>query len=146
MNALVAFILTTSISSAGHRIEASQAHPGQLLLKDPADVNPFLLGQWQMSARQEVLRIGGSSHLSHWSTGSKAPQYITVIWNLSPRNLGWLGGLSSVAMATPANLPCSRRFHRDSERHLSTPPSKSKRPLLIEGKPCDQIEVSMMPQ
>ena len=100
---------------------------------------PFLPGQWQMSARQEVLRIGGSSHLSHLPTGSNSPQYITAIWNLSPRSLGWLGGLSSVAMATPANLPCSRRFHKESERHLSRAPPKSNMPLL---RVCNETKLT----
>ena len=41
-DALVAFVLTTSISSAGRHVEAIQAHPGPRILNDPADLSPIL--------------------------------------------------------------------------------------------------------
>ena len=39
MHAQVPFILSSSIACASNHIEAIQAHPGQLLLQDPTDIN-----------------------------------------------------------------------------------------------------------
>ena len=88
-----------------------------------------------MSPSTEVLEIGGEVLLSHEATGGMTARYMTVIWNLKPRNLGWRGGLSSVARATPAKVPSSLLLKSLSARALSKAPSKHPIPrLMISAK------------
>ena len=53
----VPFILSSSIACASSHIEAIQAHPGQLLLQDPTDINTLFA-----RAMHDVCQAGGARH------------------------------------------------------------------------------------
>ena len=68
MNTRGPLVLASAIPGASYDVVAVEAHSCQLFFEDPADVCPFLVGQWMMSASMQVLEIGGEALISQLLT------------------------------------------------------------------------------